>query len=194
MTRFKLDKSLHSERDTALALMKAKLTNDYHSCILQRVFQIVSPMAPATEQKCWVLIGFQGNNPETDIRDAGLFGLLQIIYFVKTFPDLAKRFFLLSLDPIQVFPFAVVLLSFTALTAEALREGRLTTMCNERKSVVKVMNLFYAAAFTRFMLRWDKEKLTIINRDAAATENKTYCKENARRLVDQFLHSYSPKS
>ena len=187
MTRFKLDTGLHAERDIILALMKAKVTTDFHSCMLMRVFQLISSFAPPEESKNWVLIGFQGNNPETDIRGTGLFGLLQVLYFVEKYPKLAQRYFLLSIDNIQRFPLVVVMFGFTALAAEALREGRLTTLCNKQGNVIDIMNLFFAGAFNRFMKRWEKEKLTIIDRDACSNENKEYCKENIKKLVEDFI-------
>lgn len=189
MMRFKLDKDLHEERDIILALMKAKPSNDFHSCLLARIFQAISAFAPPQYQRNYVLIGFQGSNPETDIRGTGLFGLLQVLYFAEKYPALTEKYLILSLDEVQKFPLVIVMFGFTALAAEALREGRITTMCNKEKSVIKIMNLFYAAAFCRMIDRWQRDKLTIINIDEAKKENSQYCKENSDQLVKKFVEN-----
>eukprot|EP01022_Parablepharisma_sp_SALTPOND_P009628 TRINITY_DN1398_c0_g1_i2.p1 TRINITY_DN1398_c0_g1~~TRINITY_DN1398_c0_g1_i2.p1 ORF type:complete len:665 (+),score=106.57 TRINITY_DN1398_c0_g1_i2:8551-10545(+) len=188
LTRFKLDKNLHKERDTILALMKVKVKDDFHQLMLMRIFQLISAHAPEGEAKNWVLIGFQGANPETDIRGSGMFGVLQVHFFAEKFPDLMKRYFLLSIDESQKFPLVVIMFSFTVMAAEALREGILTTMCNKAGSVIKVMNRFYAATFNRLMERWEKEKLVIIDWDRAYNECKSYCKDHAKEVIDEFMN------
>ncbi len=186
MTRFKLDKNLCLERDTILALMKVKVSTDFHSCMLMRVFQLISMHAPPTETKNWVLIGFQGANPETDIRGSGMFGVLQVLYFAERFPKLTQHYLLMSIDPVQRFPLVVIMFGLTALSAEALREGRLTNLCNRKGSVIDIVNQFYAAAFCRLMARWERDKLTIVDQDAAKKENNAYCKANAKQLIEEL--------
>ncbi len=50
----------------------------------------------------WETIGFQGNDPATDLRGVGLWGLIQLSYFVTKYPKIAQEGYLLSRDDIQV--------------------------------------------------------------------------------------------
>jgi hypothetical protein len=185
-TRNELDESLKKERDTILALMKLKMSCDFHSLMLERIFNLISMYAPETETKDWVLIGFQGSNPETDIRGTGMFGVLQVHFFAENFSELIKKYFLLSIDEVQKFPLVVLMFNHTAFTTEALREGRLTLLCNKAKSVIQVMNLFYAATFSRLIERWEKDKLTIVDWDKVSKENIKYCKDNPMKIIEEF--------
>jgi len=182
----KLNDSLTHERDIILALMKVKVRTDFHSLMLERIYRLISIYTPKGISKSWVLIGFQSNAPETDIRGTGMFGVLQVLYFAETYSELMKRYFLVSIDEKQNFPLVVVMFGFTAMAAEALREGKLTSLCNTEKSVIKVVNSFYAAAIHQFMERWIKEKLVITNRDKVFTETSKYCKHNPDKLINNF--------
>jgi len=185
-TKVELDKELEKERDIILALMKLKMSNDFHSLMLQCIFNLISIHAPETKTRDWTLIGFQGSNPETDIRGTGMFGVLQIHFFAESYPELIKKYFLLSIDEVQKFPLVVLMFNHTAFTAEALREGKLNLLCNRAKSVIRVMNSFYAAAFSRLIERWEKEKLTIIDWDRVSKENVKYCKDNPTKIIEEF--------
>jgi len=187
LTRFKLDKNLHEERDIILGLMKQKMKTEFHSVMVNRILQLISQYAPEGEIKNMILIGFQNINPETDIRDTGMFGVLQVLYYAEKYPDLIEKAFLLSIDEKQKFPLVIIMFGFTALAAEALREGRLTGMSNKTGSVIKIMNYFYSATFTKFIERWDTEKLTIVDNHRVFQEIKNSCKERAREIVEEFL-------
>jgi hypothetical protein len=48
------------------------------------------PITEAVSSERWPRLGFQSNNPRTDVR-TGRFALLQFHYFVKTYPDIAQK-------------------------------------------------------------------------------------------------------
>ena len=50
----------------------------------------------------WEAVGFQGNDPSTDVRGAGMFGLLLLLAFVQQRHALANQLFKLSTDAHQV--------------------------------------------------------------------------------------------
>ncbi|KAL3663142.1 hypothetical protein V7S43_011553 [Phytophthora oleae] len=93
----------------------------------------------------WEDIGFQGSDPSTDLRGCGVLSLLQILYLVDTFPDLALRFHALSQHPTRHFPFACVLINVTLQCVVALRTGALYPECNKHTSVLTGMNRLYVA-------------------------------------------------
>ncbi|ETM42367.1 hypothetical protein L914_11981 [Phytophthora nicotianae] len=93
----------------------------------------------------WEDIGFQGSDPSTDLRGCGVLSLLQILYLVETFPDLAHRFHALSQHPTRHFPFACVLINITLQCVVALRSGALYPECNKQSSVLAGMNRMYVA-------------------------------------------------
>ena len=75
----------------------------------------------------WESIGFQGNDPATDLRGVGFLGLVQALYFVMT-PELvplARNMYRLSLNETQNFPFLVLSINVTRIALHALRDGLL---------------------------------------------------------------------
>ena len=50
----------------------------------------------------WEAVGFQGNDPSTDVRGAGMLGLLLLLAFVQQRQALADQLFKLSTDAHQV--------------------------------------------------------------------------------------------
>ena len=73
----------------------------------------------------WEQIGFQGNDPATDLRGVGCLGLIHPLYFVMT-PELsllAKDIYKLSLHETQNFPLLVLSINVSRIALHALRDG-----------------------------------------------------------------------
>lgn len=88
----------------------------------------------------WEDIGFQGNDPSTDLRGCGVLSLLQMLYLVDNHAELALRFHSLSQHPTRHFPLACALINVTLQCVMALRSGALYKECNKQASVFKAIN------------------------------------------------------
>ncbi|RHY32564.1 hypothetical protein DYB32_002436 [Aphanomyces invadans] len=99
----------------------------------------------------WEIIGFQGNDPATDLRGGGMLSLVQLLYLVDTHPDVVGELFAASRHEQYHFPLACVMINFTVHILSTLRQGRLTTLCNKEKDVMTAMNKLYAAMGVRLV-------------------------------------------
>lgn len=88
----------------------------------------------------WEDIGFQGNDPSTDLRGCGVLSLLQMLYLIDNHLELALRFHSLSQHPTRHFPLACALINVTLQCVIALRSGALYKECNKQGSVFKAIN------------------------------------------------------
>jgi hypothetical protein len=73
----------------------------------------------------WEDVGFQGNDPSTDMRGAGVWALIQLLHFAQSKPELLRSILHLSKDKTQNFPLAVVSFNITGMVVQALREDKL---------------------------------------------------------------------
>ena len=120
----------------------------------------IPPYVPATGGH-WEAIGFQGNDPCTDInRSMKLFALLQALHYVLKHGREAKQaHYLSSLVPEHKdndtgrdlsWPFMCVSISFTKEAVVALRTGELNGICNDMNSVLEVLYAYHRACFDKF--------------------------------------------
>lgn len=72
----------------------------------------------------WGKLGFQGKDPATDFRGMGLLGLIQLVYFSQSSPQLARQLLKESQADITYFPFAATGINVTAFVLELLKERR----------------------------------------------------------------------
>ncbi|KAF6209729.1 hypothetical protein GE061_015478 [Apolygus lucorum] len=86
----------------------------------------------------WQLIGFQGNDPATDLRSVGLFGLLQFLYLTsdKVLP-LAHKLYKVANSETQPFPLAVLSLNLTNIVLNVFNTGKLN-----RRKLSKTLDIF----------------------------------------------------
>jgi ELMO domain-containing protein len=97
--------ALEDERDGAFCM--ALLQLDYKAVEPERVLQTIYRDMTGDKLSCprfgshWEALGFQGKDPATDLRGAGLFGLVQWLFFLKTHRPLLLRIFKLSKDDVQ---------------------------------------------------------------------------------------------
>nr|CAD7394087.1 unnamed protein product [Timema cristinae] len=162
-----LHEQLLAERDLVFAIAQCKL--DLEDCVHYRMLQTVYQRLTGTRLDCtcygshWQQIGFQGNDPGTDLRGVGMFGLLQLLYLASSphLMPLARDIYRVSLDEQQNFPLAVLSLNMTRMALQTLRQGLLNRECNERQMVVEVLNEFYAAIFCHTLHLWTSQHKTI---------------------------------
>jgi engulfment and cell motility protein 2 len=64
-----------------------------HLQLLEIYWKLCFPDQPfQRKDKRWTEVGFQGPDPGTDFRGAGVFGLRHLIFFAQTHPDEFQRF------------------------------------------------------------------------------------------------------
>ncbi|XP_063233293.1 ELMO domain-containing protein 3-like isoform X2 [Bacillus rossius redtenbacheri] len=198
-----LDEHLVPERDLVFAITQCKLDleNPIHYRMLQTVYQRLT----GTRLDCscygshWQQIGFQGNDPGTDLRGVGMLGLLQLLYLAGSphLMPLARDIYRVSLDEQQNFPLAVLSLNMTRMALQTLRQGLLNRECNERQMVVEVVNEFYAAIFCHTLHIWTSQHKTIRDSGYVLKDVEWFCRSNVRSVLRNFhaqLNSYASHS
>jgi hypothetical protein len=195
MTR-KLDNQLCQERLYIFALANEKLSfeNTFYSKMITSVYKLLT-----NQQDCqcygkhWANIGFQGNNPKTDLRGVGMFGILQLLAFCERYTFYARDILEYSCTKEYGFPMASLMLNFSMFTLEALREGHLINACNKGKSVVNTVNEFYFCLVEYFFNFYSKQKCTIHYLDDLLKEIHTTCKKHPKKilsLLERLEHKY----
>ena len=176
---------LRPERDTIFAL--AKLQLDYANPVHSRILNTIYVELTNSNNVHWETIGFQSPNPQTDLRAAGMLGLLQILYYIDMYPDSLVAFYKISTNKVTEFPFAVSLLGWTAFALTSLREGRLSSIINQKGSVIDVFNAFYCSCFWFFMQDWCENKMNIQMYGQHFNYCKGYCRTHIKQVMKRFL-------
>ena len=136
----------------------------------------------------WEEIGFQGSDPATDLRGAGMLGLVNLFDFV-TSPiayQIALDILKLSRDVTQGFPMCALSMSLTVMAITFLRDGRLSKICNSRGMVFSVVNDVYKALFYRLYNIWKEQHKTIWDSSSVLQEVELNAKGNIPRLLNEF--------
>jgi hypothetical protein len=158
---------------------------DYEQVDHERMFQSIYRILTGDQLSCptfgrhWELIGFQGADPATDIRGAGLLGLLQLLYLLQYHRTLALRIYALSIDSQQNFPFAVVSLNLTGIVYNCFRQGKLYTKINKANSVWEICNQLFVALFYSFFIRWKQQNCSIVNWSESKIQLENLAKNKA---------------
>jgi len=136
-----------------------------HLHILQTIFKSLvgsGRTCPITGPH-WEQIGFQGNDPCTDInRSMRMLAALQMLHLTTQHGSLARKLHALSNitpDPGRgkagasldlSWPMFCVSIMFTKETIQVFRTGQLNKLCNSKGQVLSVLHEFYRALFIEF--------------------------------------------
>ena len=104
----------------------------------------------------WEDIGFQGNDPGTDLRSCGALALVQLYHLLEFDMKNAGHLYLLSVHEYQNFPLAVVSINVTSWALEALRRNLLNAAIRDCGSVLDAMNRFHVGTMYEFYLVWKR--------------------------------------
>ena len=184
----KLD--LHDERLRLFALAKTPLddADALHVALLATVYrQLMGKDSRFAVQRYgphWDDVGFQGEDPSTDLRSAGVLGLVQMLDLaynsrvnLATILDLAR-------DEEHGFPFAVVSLNATKWALEALRAGGLNEEANRAGSVLKALGRAYAGGLYKLYQVWKGGGKTMQHSGFVLKEVQTWVSNNAGAAID----------
>lgn len=201
----KLLLSLHDERNLIFTLALAPFDNNVHIHwnILQSIFKILThrKLSCARFGSHWEQIGFQGNDPSTDLRGCGMLGLLTTLSFIssKNTSLLARKAFTLSQDEIQNFPFCVMSINITRIALQILREEKLNKECNNQQKqhnkyhkgisnsiVYSVFQDIYNAIFYKIYTLWQSGNKTMADSGFVLKEVEDEAKSKPMQLLKNF--------
>ncbi|XP_032869985.1 ELMO domain-containing protein 3 isoform X1 [Amblyraja radiata] len=188
----RLHKELQEERDLVFAIAQCSLDNNQkvHIRVLQTIYKKLTgaKFDSARYGTHWEQLGFQGEDPGTDLRGTGFLGLMHTLYMVmdlQTLP-LARDIYKLSHHPTQNFPFCLMSINITRIAIQALREECLSKECNRRQQVIAVLNDFYVAAFLHLYQIWKTQHKTISDSGFVLKEVETFAKKNPKQLLKKL--------
>ena len=144
--KLNLNNELKDEREIIIASTKINLNNndETHNRIMSTIYKSLTG-----ELQCnqigdhWTKIGFQGNDPKTDLHNIGIFGIVQILAFIERYTIYAKEILSNSSNIKNSFQFSNVLINLSLFTIECLRGGFLIEYCNKTNSVIATANDYF---------------------------------------------------
>ncbi|KAE9550695.1 hypothetical protein FO519_006096 [Halicephalobus sp. NKZ332] len=121
----------------------------------------------------WEKIGFQGEDPASDLRGVGVFGLCQLLFLVSNglSTQMTIQLHELSDDKVQHFPLAIVGLNFTQFILERVKSGKLNHLATKENSFISVVNGIYRGCFIAFFRMWKSRNCTILEFSNVADGN-----------------------
>lgn len=191
----KINASLEDEKKLIIAISTKPFNdeNPLHFQVLNTLYKLFT----GTKFDCqrygshWEQIGFQGNDPATDLRGVGCLGLVQPLYLVMT-PELyplAKDMYLLSLNEDQNFPFLVLSINVTRIALHTLRDGLLNRQIVQENSVWSALNFFYVAVLFHIFKIWKNEHKTIKDSGYVLKDAEKFCRKNVKAAF-QHLNTH----
>jgi len=184
--------ALENERDMVflMALQQVDHARSIdHERMLLTIYRGITgdALAPPTYGNHWQVIGFQGNDPSTDLRGSGLFSLLQLLYFLKNHRSLLLKLFQLSQDERQSFPLATLSTNISGMVLQALRQRyKVYGEIARRGSVYSLVNELYVAAFYEMYLQWKNGNKTIVDWNDTRLNIEEQVLRSPKELIKKF--------
>lgn len=189
------NKQLYQERDEIFgsACLSFDWSNISHERVIFTLYKSFTgdQLSPARFGSHWEMLGFQANDPSTDLRGAGLLGLLQLLALVESYPDVALKVYRLANHSEQHFPLAIVSFQFTAVVLLMLRQHRLMGESARQKSMWQAVNQFHSALIYRFYILWKAGSHTIKDFASIKQQVQDEAINDRKTLMERFKVSYS---
>merc|ERR1719510_400101 len=188
----RLNPMLEEEKKLVFATSKKQLDNEnpLHFQVLNTLYKQFtgSRLDCPRYGSHWEQIGFQGNDPATDLRGVGCLGLIHALYFVMT-PELsllAKDVYKISLSETQNFPLLVLSINVSRIALHALRDGILNRQIIHENSVWSSLNFFYVAVMFHIYRIWKTEHKTIKDSGYVLKDAEKFCRKNSNQAMSNL--------
>lgn len=137
--------------------------NPQHEEKLRALWELMMPdtQLEARVTKQWQMIGFQGDDPQTDFRGMGVLGLENLLFFAEHHTSAARHVLARSLHPSWGYSFAIVGINITHLAYGLLQSGAAKTHfynASQRFLELRAFHQFYCHLFFAFDEMWRQEK------------------------------------
>jgi hypothetical protein len=136
-----------------------------------------------------VEIGFQGPDPSTDLRGAGMLGLRNLFYYVLHSEN-SKFTWQVASDAKTWYFFAASGINFTGKIIDLLEEGLFDEyLINYKGGILEFTNILYDYLYTSFNHHWQKNNITDFMKFNTTLElfmNKEKLKLSNHNLLDKF--------
>ena len=144
-----------------ISKLKFDENNLLHHRILNTLHMLITGRStpPARKGSHWKSIGFQSNDPITDLRGAGMMGLLLPLNLFAKYKALSKFLVDTSKLPEQNFPIMVVLISYTKASIEAAGTTDILKSDHSFEQCWDQMSLFFAGMVHTLCTEWRNELL-----------------------------------
>jgi hypothetical protein len=139
----------------------------------------------------WQDIGFQGSDPTTDLRDAGMLVIMQMLAFVSDHHPIAIKVQQLSENGNR-FPVMALSTNWTAVCLSMLRDGKLSSMINKEKDVLEVVNTLFFAQWWDFYSRMLNEPTRIFAEHIAESKKATL--KSPSKAVTTFVKAMAKQA
>ena len=191
----RLKSLLKSEKTFVFCLARCQFDNDDPKDfqLLMTIFKCLTGSTLDCDRygSHWQDIGFQGNDPATDLRGTGMLSLVTILHLVQNHQFLSQKLYQLSLNENQCFPFCIFMINITKIVLVALRNGYLNKECNKRLGILPViMDIFIALVNEHYKI-WLSEKKTIA--DSSYVIKMLEDKTKSTTVCANLLTSYRKK-
>jgi len=171
-------------------------SNDFHKLILSSIYKELTgnTLKEASKSVIWKEVGFQGNDPGTDLRAVGMFGLLQYLLLLTHFKPLGLSLFRVSTRCVTAadtlgessFPLAVLSINITHSCVQALHNGKLNSALKSSHSVVGLLNSLYGAMMSHYHEVWVTKKKTLKEAGYLLKDTEKYCLKNMKKVFKEL--------
>lgn len=134
----------------------------------------------------WEKIGFQGEDPGTDLRGGGVLSLLQLLHFIQSCPTLAHLIFEYSNHDHGHFPFSALSIHFTVICVSVLKRGKLDAVVDTKMSLFEAFNVLYNALFFKFYKFYCKKLKNIRELSYVMEKIEKRTHKQVRKLIRRY--------
>ena len=147
-----LDNELKQERNICVNLSRARYdcNNEIHFSILFKIYYFFKKKNCTKIGEHWQDIGFQGDEPDIDLLTIGIFGPLQILYCIDTYPIFSLELFLFLVPRKCDWLYAVTMFSLSKFIIQMVNQGVLNYYFNGNHNVHKVLNEIFVGMVFHF--------------------------------------------
>lgn len=116
-----------------------------------------------------------------------MLGLLHLLFFVSKYYETAKSILVYSNKEKVEFPMAVRMFEFSVLVIGLMREGKLYSLCNEKKEVMETVAHVYSSLFMHFVCTYIEKKMNITHMNELNTEIERAAKSNLKKTIGPYF-------
>eukprot|EP00744_Colponema_vietnamica_P014021 GILI01019651.1.p2 GENE.GILI01019651.1~~GILI01019651.1.p2 ORF type:complete len:327 (+),score=104.81 GILI01019651.1:80-982(+) len=142
--------------------------NSEHETQLELLWSLLKPEVRRSGRltKEWGEIGFQGEDPATDFRGMGLLGLVNLVYFAKTYSKQCQQVLANSNHPAHWYSFAIAGINITGWCVKLLESRQVNRFfyrtADASADPLEAFNELYCLVFWEFNKFWQEEKPNVM--------------------------------
>ena len=167
--------------------LKYEEKNYLHISLVLTVWKALYDITATNASTIWQQIGFNSSDPNENLKNSGLYGLVNMLYFAQSYSEDMRKIYGLSLIPSCNFNFGNTSVLISKILLVTLEKGMLNRLLNKTQDIHILINKIYVLLYQHFIELYKEKKMVSEEFFNCMKQTELYLQKHSKTIYKALI-------